>query len=1731
MADEIARGEIHVEVNDRAALAALKRIDTEFDRTMASIDRQDAEVEIRAKTDKLKKDLADADKMVAASAENRAKAETTADKRSTAAKLASAKRRRDALHEELREQKNLLEARGAENKELALTEKRVKAIEKAEAARTRALEQADRRRVAAARTEQRDIEQTQRLREREAAAAERIRTKADRDAMRAEQLRQRELDAIPKMQRRYVSLARTIEKYNSARRKVKHDQTAKLEVDLKISEAVAEMERLNTILERVGSPVRVDVDLNPGRDFGARMRKTIQSGFRDDGVLGAARDAGVVAGIAFSAGVAGATRRTLSPKNILGGLGAAAGRFGHMLGNLSNLTVRLGPFTATIRQAFIGLSLLAPIILDVVGALSALVGVAGSAAVGLGALTLGFLGGAIPAMAGMGFVIKDVVQEFGAVKKAQKAYDDAAAKGNTDLAAKKMKELKSIMGNVSQETVKQVGLAQKIGDAWDKATSPARASVWGMIGQGLQTANSLLPMFARNTNQAMGVAEKATTRWMEALRSKEGKGILDNLMGNFTESLGPILNGLGNIGAYLGKVASVASDSIPGIAKTFQNWSKRLLDTADNTDALRERVEKVIQSAKDVGRFFLSAGRLMKAFFGGGVESGQKFVNTMSDAMDRWTAGFTSGEGQASLLRFFDEAVAGTQSLYAFLAPVMSSFTRWAGLMSPWVRMFFDAAAGAAEFASALLRVTGLQGPVAALVTTLGALWAIGKMAAATRAVSGFARALFGLGAAQTALGATGAASAAGQMALFGSAADKSGRKVGTLRAAATRLVPAIGGLGALAGGLATAGITALAGAALYGTYKLITMKTTSEKLRESFEQTAATTDRLKNATEVFEQSMFGADEATRTYGKNVRSVAKLKEALSAAEEKQGRKSQEYQSILSTLNGELQNRERNESAIVDLSARAMIATNEGIAASLGMLKAHNDVNNALRERDKWQQIVDDAGKTVEPFELKKLAEANETLNMALDARSGLQEKVNRAEVVAATLGLNTLRLKNNMLAVTGYEQAALARLAQQSQRTARAVARAYADPKDVGRVSRAATGAIKAGVAPTTTMRIVADSRNAEQAIRRLRNISIPEKTLKIIEKGGDRAVRTIQDIKGSKLTAKEQRIVENGGPNVLAKLAQIKGSKLANKILRILGDDSVARRVLARVNGMTPKELTQFIGRQLRNTGAEFPAPPPVQQNVYRRLTPGRVATGSDGLSQDGATPGTQRSMDRALTRGMQGTLRRSSTSQSERGMKVSGPRAIWGEEPQHPEFVISTNPSYRRSNIDYLRSAASRLGVDMAATGDGEKKNPPLSNKGRRKAVSRAREVLKNKRTRVSGKFKTAAPELRAVTTAQRDEDNFRDVVSREAGAFDSLEPESFLKVVGTDPYTGEKTYAVDQGAVTGWEKALESMAARFDELGLKIQATLTAVNNAMNRLRGGGGIVPNANKNIDTLTALIESEGKRKKKAKTKAGKQSIEAQIGVYENALAHEKRVRGDGMDDWKSLESERNDIGDATRGRVSEAADAAAAYRSEKAALEGKAAADRDASNPDAPRPDATPSALETAQGKVSALDAEQALSEIGMSSQTSEQIRSGLIDAHKAIIAQGQADLADSDPSNDSSAYSAISSSASALKSLQDSGVAGGASAAEFMALGTARADMFKAFGSNFQQAGAFGAMHRATKGIGGGGAFGINPGAMGQMPMGGGAGGIVFNQTFQQMPDPHTWSQGVAFELQAAL
>ena len=1207
MADRVATGEVYIALHDEGALSGLRRIERDFDRTMDKIDRREAEAKISVDSKAFESVIAKAQQDLDEFEKKRAAA-SGAEKKRLDDQVAAQKEYVAALKQRVAAQGKSTEAERKANAELKATAARIDAIHMRE-------KQLEDLRKRAHNAEKQRLKAEAALQEK--AADRRARELSDRQKLQLQM--EKEYREVPKLEARYARLTDTLEKLAQAKRKIsRRDDAAMIRVEIEEAAVMRDLDDLRQkIHARTGrDPIAIPVKAELGREWGRELRIEFD---RQGGSVSATAAAvglrvGRSMGTKINVGVRDTLDRGLSRTvmdaggAVLGGFGrtllSGFARLGHAAGGLADMTVRLGPFTASIKQAFIGLSLLAPMLVDVAGAAGAFVGSLGAATLGVGALGVGIVGGAIPAFAGMGFVIADVVKEFSAIRTAQKAYDDAIRKGNTDLAKDKMKELQATMGNVSKETVRQVGLMSTLGDRFDRLTQPAHAAVFETIGEGLKTASDLMPMFAENTNDAMQAASNGVNKWMQSLRTAEAENILDTMMDNFSSSLGPALSGLGDLAGYLGKVGAAASDHLPNLARTFKDWADGLNDMG--MDEIEDKVDGVIRSARTMGRFFLSAGRLVKSFFGGGVEAGDEFVQTMTDAMDAWRRGFETPAGQESLANFFSEAVAGAKSLYNALAPIISSFVGWARAISPFARMFFDAAGAVAGFAQSLLEVTALRAPITALVTTLGALWAVGKIRGATTAIAGFAGALTGLGRQQTTLQrAAGVAGARGALipvvpaatvtgyAKAGTAIGGAARNVGTLSRVASAAKTGLSGLGAATLGLSNpiAG-AAVGAAALAGGIYLLANRTSDweHSLEDSYEAAARgdeITRQLDDSNLALaqgyiqsEQAALGVEDAQQTVNQLRRQGAQGTDEYKMAQLNLNAALLEQQRLEDLVGKSIrQQRKATQSALDERTAAYETAsasvkelgemesnyqnTEEGIRTIADLYGVAAD--EAERTGRSLEEVVNESSKfSGDEEDILGYADALRQAGITGDALARVQRR-------AALESLNQQRAMQGLGPIAKNAGAAIDFLNQKlGKKKTQEIGVKFKGADEAARVAQQASKSLKQGVPKSVTTRILAKSDNADQAVRKLQNAKITPKKLEIIEKGGDKAIRTMEQIIGKKLTPKQQRILESGGDNTLQKLRALTGIKLPNKkqIVEESGSDGVKGKVQS-INSM----------------------------------------------------------------------------------------------------------------------------------------------------------------------------------------------------------------------------------------------------------------------------------------------------------------------------------------------------------------------------------------------------------------------------------------------------------------------------------------------------------------------------------------------------------------------------------
>lgn len=1228
MAERVATGEIYIGLHDEEAIANLRRIGQTFDREMDKIDRRKADATIDGDITPLKNALKAAQAELRKYDKERATA-SVAERRRLDRERSAQNDYVNALRRRIAAQERGATSLKKYNDALDDTSDRLKVIRKQEEEVAKVEQQAEKRRIADMRSRQRVSESLERQRVRELNAAER-----------AAYSMEKERRNVVNLDREYVRLTDKMEKLAVAKKKAGRDERARILVEVEESHVAQRMEQIRGEVWAIAhrNPIEIPVKIDRSYDLGRALREELELAASKR--LGSITSFGMSIGRRLGTRVVDGTRDTLDrglsrvaidagrtmAARVGQGLRSAGTRFLNAAEGLADVTLRLGPFTTTIRKAILGLAVLGPTIIDLVGAAGSLVGSLGAATLGVGALGAAVAGGAIPSFLGMGLVIRGVAKQFSAVMTAQKAYDDALRKGNTELAATKMKELRATMGNVSKETAKQFTLMGKLSDSWNKLTRPATAAVFTTMGEGIKTANALLPMFAKNTNQVTEVASKGIDKWLASLREAEkapGKSPLDEMMDNFRRSLGPVLDGMGSLMGYLGRVGAIASRSLPGLARTFRDWAESV--NSVDTASLEDKVEGVIDSAKNMGRFFLEAGRLIKTFFGAGVDAGDSLTETMTNAIKTWREGFETPEGRANLVDFFNDSKDGAIALWHALAPIGSSFLRWARDMAPVAQGFLKLIGYIGDFTHSILSVTALRGPLTALGTTLGVLWSVGKIRTAAEALKGFITGLRGVAAAETAVavaqtkvttsqrvGALGAgASMFGAGGAFGpgvyttvernaGAIERSAGSVSKLARIGRTTENALAGLsGALIGipnPMFAVGAAALA--AGFGLSELLDDDSVPAWTQDLEDATAATESAIK-ASGRFEDSLHPLVQAFYDARDARKGVADAQKLVNHLEDKGLQGTRQYRDAVDALNKAIYARDVLDHQTVKTQRQQAAAYVDQVRSARQAKEAAQDVRDTAKDAF----VLNEDTHTYEPLlDVYKRAKEGakeagistqqwiqDNLEYFGDGEKDLQAYAKAMDEIAtnnkilkdaARDRINMIRDLKGMAPVAKNASEAINYLNKKlGQSKTQNIALKFRGAEDAARVANNAAKALKNGVPKSVTTRIVANADNANEAVKGLNQARLTPKRLEIIEDGGKDAVRMLEQIEARKLTKHEMKIAEEGGDNVLAKLRKIDGTDLPTKKqeLETEGDEAVTSTIKDIIQLFLPPKKQRF--------------------------------------------------------------------------------------------------------------------------------------------------------------------------------------------------------------------------------------------------------------------------------------------------------------------------------------------------------------------------------------------------------------------------------------------------------------------------------------------------------------------------------------------------------------------------
>lgn len=1340
MTNEIAHASVGVDLRDEDLIAGLRRIEAEFKRTTDKISHTHATATADLDLAPLRDDVANAKRYLRELQGQHAQATLSADKKRLKKDIAEAKKIVATLDGDLAK----VEIKVLGEKEAIAAIGRVKAAEAAQAA---AEEKHAARREQLARQQAAADERRSRENLRRVNADARVRQslenqraiemrRAEAEAYRVNRQRtigvQQEVGRVLELQKQYARLTDKLERLNKQHPIGKE---ARAKVVLDATGVVAKMEALKAELSLLGREPPVDIKANVN-ERGLRRAKTTISGW--------------------------------------------AATIANKLSGLSDLSIRLGPFTTSLRGLGLALAYLGPTITDLVGAAGSLVGVLGAGIMGASSVASSGVVGLGADFLGLKFSMRNTMQEVANVRTAYGLLQKAQQKGDPDKIKLAQTAYNNTLKNVSPLAREAALGVERFFSTWDKHTVKTRENLGKIAHDGFAALRRITPMWAHQTNEMSTSLQKGLHSAFQFLSRGAGKGLLSNIIGNFNAQVPTLLHALGSLGHAFLNFASEGSGHFHSLADGFDHFATNVLKFTQRDD-FHATVSRWVADAGDVVHFLGNMSRVLVHFFGDGSRAGDDFINTMSHALKRWDKFLTSTQGKNTMAQWFHNSVKGTEELYNALRPIVQLFALWATGLEPFVTMVTKIATFVTKLAEAFGRLVGLGNPLATLGTTLGAMFAVSKIGGFVamlsrgvglmRAMAGEGRLLRGLlsgdlwrGMRQGGGIAAAAKEGAASMAESILAASESGAAMyaealraggavaatevkageiegGAIAGAEEGAGEAAGGLGGLAGagrsrgligGLTRAvgglglGLGALVGvAAAAGGAAVIFGGRAKDAADKVNDLSKATRDAATNVRKDV-GALGGAYTDLANSTLDVRSSADDVRAAQKALDKAKPGTREYTAALQQLNAALDHQRAAQKAVNDAQRKASGFHSDLLKAERQHVAANKEWGEAVRKlvpdmkswidlQGNFQKVT--GKKTVADLNVNDLIKYGDQIK-AVDGHQKEWEKdvaaLRRAHddlVNSENNSANAARAYANAQvnarrALQGFEplatgaRVAMDKLMQSIGHTkAVKIAVKFPNPQQAGQVMNQMNSAIASGTPKNRVFDVVANSKTAEQALRRLNSIRITPKRLEIMESGGDLAVRMLQRILGIKLDPKTVQVITRGGPEARAMVMSLLGMKLPPKLLRLLGDDRDAKNKVRAANSQRLNPLAQVIRRIIQNPPNLFGVIGSAIQWVTRK-----VRGGADGgvfpLAGGGATPSAaviERAANEAERRGPRST----------RGGTYSRPTLLVGEE-HRTEYVIATNPSYRERNIGYLKMAAADLGahvVEAAATGRGRR------------------------------------------------------------------------------------------------------------------------------------------------------------------------------------------------------------------------------------------------------------------------------------------------------------------------------------------------------------------------------------------------------------------------------------------
>lgn len=305
-----------------------------------------------------------------------------------------------------------------------------------------------------------------------------------------------------------------------------------------------------------------------------------------------------------------------------------------------------GLFRTSMLLMGAALAALLPVIVDVGGALGALIGSLGAATLGVGALGTALGGSLLVGLAGV---------------------------AGAGLAAKdQIKSLKDEFKDLSS--------------TWKDATRPGQRDFIGMLGDSIERAKKMIPELAQVTNRSTGITRDALSRFFDRLDTRTFDRFLDRMTDVYRDIAGPLVDSIANVGQTLAQIAIAAAPFVDDLVKGIRDWTAGWVDATKNTGKMRQNIAGWIDQARSWKNLLGATWDLTLSVFGSGKEEGQGLVDDMTKKVRTWNTWVLGNKDQMN--GFWKDSIEGTKELAKFLGSLRFPLKNLNDAMEPLVFVF-----------------------------------------------------------------------------------------------------------------------------------------------------------------------------------------------------------------------------------------------------------------------------------------------------------------------------------------------------------------------------------------------------------------------------------------------------------------------------------------------------------------------------------------------------------------------------------------------------------------------------------------------------------------------------------------------------------------------------------------------------------------------------------------------------------------------------------------------------------------------------------------------------------------------------------------------------------------------------------------------------------------------------------------------------------------------------------